>query len=271
MGVSDRHYFGWLSEALQRFERTNGELAAISARAAQPELWVLAGPRLNPPIEHVREALGGGRVTVRLFDKFATDPGVERLDFNALGSAPEDACDVLMMSRASYMIEDPSAFLQHTRRILRPGGLLLIDWVHGSSEAPVLDLPGYHEYDGRRCAFHTTYCDRDALADCADEFASLIRHVNQPPSWVNLEHPGRAVPVGARLRRLVSGTPRRNVTLATYLDTLRDDLGRAGKHLVEAETLGAHFKVLFRDTRYLYPEVKKFHLYLLTVLMPVGK
>jgi SAM-dependent methyltransferase len=271
LGVSDRHYFAWLAEVLDRFETLTGDLGQIGARAERPELWVLAGPRLDPPIERVRDALGRDRTTVRLFDRFARGPGVEPLDFNALAAVPGDACDVLMMSRASYMIEDPPAFLHHARRMLRPGGLLVVDWLHGSSEAPVLDLPGHHEYEGRARAFHTTYCDREALDEFPEEFGAFIRHVARPPRWVGLAEPGRPLPLRERARRLLAGSPRRDVTLATYLDALRGDLGRAGKRLVEPETLGAHFKVLFRAARYFYPLVGKFHLYLLTVLAPVGK
>ena len=32
-----------------------------------------------------------------------------------------------------------------------------------------------------------------------------------------------------------------------------------------------HFKVIFRHARYFYPHVRKFNLYLLTVLEPLGK
>ena len=32
-----------------------------------------------------------------------------------------------------------------------------------------------------------------------------------------------------------------------------------------------HFKVVFRHARYFYPHVRKFNLYLLTALEPVGK
>ncbi len=40
--------------------------------------------------------------------------------------------------------------------------------------------------------------------------------------------------------------------------------------MVEPALMEEFFKVVFRDARYLYPLSKKFHLYLLTVLRPVG-
>lgn len=269
MGVSDRHYFAWLAEALESFERASGELRAIGSRDGGADLWVLAGARTNPAIERVRDALGGARV--QFLDRFERGPGVLAADFDDLGGLPGDACDVLMMTRASYMVEDPAAFLFHARRIVRPGGLMIVDWLHGAADAPLLTLPGSHVYEGRARAFHTTYCDGESVAELAGEFGALIEHVNRPPAWVDLERPGAAAPVGERLRRWLGGGPRRRVTAATYLGTLRGELERAGKHLVEPEQLEPHFKVVFRDARYMYPRTRKFHLHLLTVLRPAGK
>lgn len=269
MGVSDRHYFRWLAGALERFERESGEFGATGARDGA-ELWVLAGARLNPAVQLVRDALGRDRTAVRYLDRFERGPGVVSLDFNALSGVPEGACDVLMMTRASYMIADPQAFLRDARRMLRPGGLMVIDWLHGAEGAPRLDLPGHHEYDGRAYPFVTTYADAESLAQCAEAFEAFIRHVNRPPSWVDLERPGRRVPLVRRLRRSLGKRPPGSLTRATYLDALRTALGRAGKHFVEAETLEEHFKVIFRDARYLYPLTRRFHLHLLTVLRAVG-
>jgi SAM-dependent methyltransferase len=257
LGVSDRHYFAWLAGALERFERDSGELCATGA-GRPVDLWVLAGARTNPAIELARDALGRSRTAVRWLDRFERGPEVVPADFNALGEIAGDACDVLMMTRASYMIEDPAAFLGEARRLLRPGGLLVIDWLHGSAETPALDLPGHHEYDGRRYPFRTTYCDAESLTDFAAEFGALIRHANRPTLRQRLRHP-------------LGGTAPDPLTTATYLPTLRDRLARAGKHLVEPAALQPAFKVLFRDARYLYPVTKKHYLYLLTVLRPVGK
>jgi SAM-dependent methyltransferase len=269
LGVSDRHYFAWLTAALERFERESGELAALGTASRDRVVWVLGGPRSNPAIELVGRAIG--RPAVRYLDRFARGPGVAAADFNALADAPADACDVLMMTRASYMIEDPPAFLRDTRRMLRPGGLMIIDWLHGAADAPRLDLPGRHEYEGRACPFLTTYADAEALAEWGAEFDAFIRHVNRPPAWANLEQPGAPVSPSLRLRRMLRREPGLGLTRETYLDTLREVLARAGKHLIEPDALGASFKVLFHEARYLYPMTRKFHLHLLTVLRPVGK
>jgi hypothetical protein len=54
------------------------------------------------------------------------------------------------------------------------------------------------------------------------------------------------------------------------VDTLRADLERAGGHLIEPGLMEEFFKVVYREARYFYPLSRKFHLYLLTVLRPVG-
>jgi SAM-dependent methyltransferase len=269
LGVSDRHYFAWLAAALGRFERESGAFAAAGGRHGC-ELWVLAGARMNPAVELVQDALGPDRTAVRFLDRFDRGPDVAAADFNALDGMPDAACDVLMMTRASYMIEDPRAFLRNTRRMLRPGGLMVVDWLHGAADAPRLDLPGHHEYEGRAYPFLTTYADTESLAECAEQFDAFIRHVNRPPWWVDLERPGRRVSIDRRLRQLLGKRPVGRLTRDTYLDALRSALGRAGKRLVEPGTLPEYFKVIFRHTRYLYPQTRKFYLHLLTVLRPVG-
>jgi hypothetical protein len=71
--------------------------------------------------------------------------------------------------------------------------------------------------------------------------------------------------------RLVAGGPRRDVTLATYIDALRADLERADAHLVGPEVMEEFFKVAYRDARYFHRFKGTFYLHLLTVLRPAGK
>jgi len=260
LGVSDRHYFEWLRGGLSRFEASSRLLDGVRRQIDQPVFWVLAGAGPNPATDFVSGTLGS-RAIVRFLDRFSAGPDVMRADFNGLGELPAEACDVIMMTRASYMIEDPRAFLAGARRLLRPGGIMIVDWVHGAAHAPVLDLPGAHQYGDRMVRFRTTYADPAALAEFPHEFGALIGHVNRPP------RPG---PLGA-LRSLVARPPARRLSEATYIDALRAELGRAGGHLIEAGLMEEHFKVAFRDARYLHRLTGKFYLYLLTVLRPVGK
>lgn len=272
MGVSDRPYFAWLRQALQRYEARSGHLAALARGRRRLDLWVLAGARMNPSIEFVQAALGPARTSLRFLDQFADDPGVERVDFNDLKGISDDACDVLMMSRAAYMVTAAEEFLDHARRIVRPGGLVIVDWLHGSAAAPVLDLPGVHDYGRHEAPFVTTYCDPQFIAEFSREFDAFLRHVNRPPSWVDADTPGRPLPLARRVRRLLSARPGRpEITRDDCLDVMRRALGRAGKRLIEPETMAQYFTILFREARYFYPLSGKFHLYLLTVLRPVGK
>lgn len=271
MGISDPYYFAWLREALGRFEAESQCLAAMRKDGRPLGLWVLAGRRMNSPVDFVVNALGRENTTVRFLDKFAHLPDVSPVDFNALDDIPGNSCDVLLMTRASYMVEGPGSFLLNARRIIRPGGLMIVDWLHGFSDAPVLHLPGHHEYDGRVCPFLTTYCDPTFLSEFSGEFEAFLRHVNRPPWWVNLKAPGTRAPLRERVKRLLGRGPRRNVTIGNFLETMGAELERAGKHLIEPDLLEQSFKVAFRDARYFYPWVKRFNLHLLTVLRPVGK
>ena len=271
MGVSDQPYFSWLRGSLERFEAETGALGALAKDVPHPEVWVLGGARTNPALDAVVDALGRAQTRVRFLDKFEQGNGVTRADFNDLDALPGDGCDLVMMSRASYLIERPHAFLAGARRILRPGGLAIVDWVHGGADAPRLDLPGRFDYDGRGYPLRTTYGDTEALDAFSAEFDALIAHVNRPPAWANVERPGAPVPVGERLRRLVGRGPRRQVTRAGYLGELGAELAQAGKHLIDRALIERYFTVAWRDARYFYPFVRKFYLYLLTVLRPVGK
>lgn len=269
MGVSDRYHFAWLTEAFAQFEAESGALAALGRERRDLDLWAFGEATANPPrppIEWLRRALGADRTRMICFDKFPADPTVRVADLNALDGLPADACDVFTLFRASYFIAAPEAFLAGVRRIVRRGGLVLIDWLHGLSDAPVLNL-----YGGRPSPFTTTYADGDMIARFAGEFDRLLAHVNRPPWWANVEQPGTPLLPGERLRRLLGGGPRRRVTTRTYLETLRSELGRAGKYLIEPGLMEHYFKVEFRHARYFYPFVKKFNLYVLTVLRPVGK
>lgn len=271
MGVSDRYHFAWLREALGRFEAETGYLTGLGHDGRDLALWCFGGQRLDPPIAFLLEALGRERTEVSFFDKFPHDSAVHSQDINALETLPDDSCDVFTLFRASYFVTDPPAFLAQVRRLVKPGGLAVIDWLHGLSDAPVLDLRGDPRYGGGPTPYVTTYADPEVLADFSSEFERFIRHVNRPPWWANLDRPGAPVPLGERVRRLLGGGPRRQVTRGNYLETLGAELKRAGKHLIGPALMEQHFKVVFRHARYFYPNVRKFNLYLVTVLEPVGK
>lgn len=268
MGVSDRPYFDWLTGALDRFERAQGRLAALGRERSEVRVWGLAEQRETPALERLRTAVGG-RTAVTLFDKFPDGPDVRPVDLDRLDALPDAACDVVTLFRSSMFVTDAPGFLHHLRRILRPGGLAVIDWLHGCSDAPVLDFPLDPRYGDAPSPLVSTYMDAEFIAEFPDEFDRFIKDINRPPWSANLERPGRPVGVTGRLLRLAELGPRRDLSRATYTEALRADLARAGKRLIEPELLERHFEVVFRDVRYLHRQTGKFNFYLLTVLRPV--
>jgi len=147
---------------------------------------------------------------------------------------------------------------------------MIVDWVHGAADSPVLNLPGVHEYEGRPVPFRTTYADPAALDEFPDEFEAFIRHVNRPPWRAGRVRASGRGSLGTSLGRFLGAASPRRLVAASYLDELRADLERAGGHLIEPALMGEFFKVVFRDARYLHRLTGKFHLYLLTALQPVG-
>ena len=275
MGVSDRWHFDWLGDALAQFEKEHGALRRMGG-GGPVAIAALGEQRLTPPLARLIELIGRERTRVDLFNKYPADPSVMFLDFNDLGALDDNAYDVIMLSRASFFIADPERFLADLSRVLRPGGLAVIDWLHGLSNAPLLAMPGMPQYGGEVVPFLTTYGDAHFLSEFPREFAAFIRHVNRPPWWVDTTRLGRRRTVVEGLRHWLAGAAqgtatREPLTAGTYLQVLEDQLTRAGKRLVGAPMMETHFKVLFRHARYFYPHVKKFNLYLLTVLTPVGK
>jgi SAM-dependent methyltransferase len=270
LGISDRYHFEWLTGALGRFEAQQGRLADLAREPGPHAVWCMAGQREIPPIAFLLDSLGRSRTEVVFFDKFPTEPGVRLLDLNALDALPDASCDVLALFRASYFISDPPRFLAQVRRVLRPGGLAVIDWLHGASDAPVLGIGGDEGYGGASPRI-TTYCDPQFPREFSSEFERFVRHVNRPPAWANVEQPRRPVPFRARVRRALGGGRRDGVTVEGYPAAARERLESEDKHLICPEMMEQHFKVLFRDARYFYRHVGKFNLFLLTVLSPVGK
>ena len=150
MGNSDQAYFTWLTSALCRYNQATGGIVQRQAT----DLLVLGGARPNPAIDWVRHATG--MPAVQYWDLYDPD-ATNAIDFNNLTVATGRQCDVLMMTRASYLLTDVGIFCSHARRLLRPDGLLIIDWVYGSAEAPCRGVRGAHQYGDTTVPFLSTY------------------------------------------------------------------------------------------------------------------
>jgi SAM-dependent methyltransferase len=270
MGVSDVAHARWLGGAVARFDRQSGLLGALAARE-RIDVCGLGQQADDPVTRYLAVRAGAERVHAIHHDRFPSRPGVKALDLNDLSPLPDAAFDVAVLFRASYFVERPAEFLAGVARALRPGGLLFVDWLNGRSDEPDLGLDGAPVYAGVRCPYRTTYCDAEFVTAFPREFARLIAHVNRPPRSLVAARRGARLSARARaagrLRSALGFDPKvRTVTPASYLATLRADLAAAGRQLVAPETLSREFEVVFRDARYFFPQVRKFNLYLLTVL-----
>src|SRR5262249_35608564 len=141
---------------------------------------------------------------------------------------------------------------------IRPGGLFVVDWLHGAAKRAALDLPGHHTYEGRDYPFVTTYLDTEFVAEFPQAFGALIRDADRGT-------------VRERLGGVLARRRSRDIARGPSAERLRQALRAAGKCLLEDDDLAPYFKVLFRDARYFRPLTGKFYLHLLTVLRPVGK
>jgi SAM-dependent methyltransferase len=266
LGVSDRPYFDWLTGALDRCERAHGLFGALGRARPTVDVWGLAERQETIAMGWLRAAMAPAQPVVTLLDKFGDAPGIRPVDLNGLDEMPAGACDVATVLRSSFFVTDPPRFLRDLRRLLRPGGLAIVDWLQGCSDAPVLDFPLDPRYGDAPSPFVSTYMDAAFIAQFPDEFDRFIKDLNRPPWSANLARPGEPLGVAERLLRIAELGPQRRISRATYAETLRADLHRAGKQLVEPELLERHFEVVHRDARYLHRQTGKFNLYLLTIL-----
>ena len=251
MGISDRYHRDWILEALGRWP-------GLKAWQDRPLTLYGFGERsISPPLEAVLHYLPKAQLT--FLDKHGARPA----DLNEPATWPEGACDVVTLIRCSCFIRDPDRVLTALRAKLRPGGVVIADWLHGLSNAPVINLNGGPKYEGTREWFQTTYLDEIFLREHPMPFAQFFRHVRRPPRWANCEHPGRRAP----WRQWLIPPRGPAVSHETYSRVLATSLERAGKHLVGREQVERCFHIVHRAARYFYPETRKFNLYLLTVLV----
>jgi SAM-dependent methyltransferase len=254
MGESSPAHFTWLSSAIREHRHLFGRLARPST------VFAIGEQRETPPIRELVNVLGG-RATVRLFDLSPSSAAVERLDVNRLDGLPSRACEIITLVRTSVFIRDPAHVLAGFHRVLRPGGIVVVDWLHGHSDKPVLDL-------GPGDLYVTTYLDDELLRLPA--FGALVEHVSRPPRW---RHLARALlrrvrhPSLPPLPRLDKG---RHVDLQGYPQALRRALEEAGKNLVVEKNLAPWFAVRARAARYFYPETRTFACWALTLLERQG-
>lgn len=215
MGESNLVYWTWLNKTLL-------SLTWNTRPKTQTTVWCFAEQEPTPATVFLRWAWSLPRVTLRLFDKVATEPGVQFVDLNALEAMPSDACDVLTVFRASMFVEDPGKCLWHLRRIVRPKGLVLIDWLHGVPERPMVALGAADS------VYHATYAEAALLTldMTREEFAAFIADC------------------------CAAGD---DVTLDTYIPLLRQRMHARGQVLIGPEDVHREFTIGFRAVKYFRP------------------
>ncbi len=247
MGESNAAHFAWLQDAIQE------HAALFKHLLARPvTIYAIGEQVVTPPLAALKTLLGGS-VTIQCFDLYPMNADVSRLDVNDLDGLAAGSCDVVTLLRTLF-IRNPQHVLTGFHRILRPGGLVIVDWLHGSSDAPVLTLGPYT----------ATYLDDELLRLPA--FSEFLEHVQHPP---RLRHAGRAVLRRLRHPRLPPvpflgrGTP---VNTATYRAVLHRTLKNAGKRLIEERDVEPYFIVRARGARYFYPWTRTFGCWAFTIM-----
>jgi SAM-dependent methyltransferase len=250
MGESTPAHFTWLSSTLLEHRHVFGRLRQ------PPTVFAIAEQGETAPLRKLANVLGG-RTTVRLFDLTPTSAAVERLDVNRLDGLPGGACDVITLFRASFFIRDPAHVLASFHRLLRPGGIVVVDWLHGHSDKPVLDL-------GPGDLYVTTYLDDELLQLPA--FGALLEHVRRPPHWRHLARALRRRVRHPSLPPLPWLDKGQELDLQSYPQALRHALEKVGKNLIVEKDLAPWFEVRARAARYFYPETRTFACWALTLL-----
>jgi len=251
MGISDKYHFEWQNSIASDLVST--QLISRESTLAPLCLGEMQDPQMFSALKNQ-----GVRLGKPLCIDVQNDGSKENCihgDINSIANLSSDSFDLVTLFRSSYFIEDKNKFLSNLSRILRPGGLAFIDWLHGSSDAPVVGFGGGGPvYDGIERLFRTTYLDNIFIDSFSDEFEALFRHINRPPRT------GRFGAIRAILDK-----PINNVTLVNYYEKLSRTLAERDFELItdlDIEEYG--LDITYRSARYFYPDIRKFNLYIFT-------
>ena len=124
------------------------ELAALPPGAAVLDLGAGAGEAVALLRERGYEAIG--------LDLAPRSPLVEQGDF-LHAPFPDGCADAVLSQCAFYVSGDPAGALREARRLLRPGGLLLLSDVFFEEPGPLLEAAGF----ALRCAEDRTAAWRE--------------------------------------------------------------------------------------------------------------
>lgn len=197
MGTSDPIYFPWqekLAHNLEPILYGREEMKALSIGEVQAPSVYYFLKKINIKFKEIKTFDFCEKQTN--LTKYMVEESFQRLNnqihikgnFNKkLTQFSDQEFDFITAFRCTPYIPQPEHFLKEVYRILKPGGVLIIDWVNGYSSFPLLDL-GYCWHRGDADIFNenitsfnqTSYIDQTFLDLFPEEFNFLINQINRP-------------------------------------------------------------------------------------------
>lgn len=204
MGTSDPIYFPWqekLAHNLEPILYGREKMKALSIGEVQAPSVYYFLKKINIKFKEIKTFDFCEKQTN--LTKYMVEESFQRLNnqihikgnFNKkLSQFSDQKFDFITAFRCTPHLTQPEDFLREIYRILKPGGVLIIDWVNGYSNFPLLDLgfcwhsgdADVHRgdsdiYDGNKAAFNqTSYIDQTFLDLFPEEFNFLINQINRP-------------------------------------------------------------------------------------------
>tara|TARA_B100000809_G_scaffold203120_1_gene204092 strand:- start:621 stop:1277 length:657 start_codon:yes stop_codon:yes gene_type:complete len=201
-------------------------------------------------------------------DLFADNiPGALQYDLNDLSALGNIlSANVVTCIRASMFIKSKRRFIQELTAFLQPGAYLIMDFLIGSSDLPVLDFrydgkPAAAIYDVKRpSVFATTFYDERLLMEQhLDDVNAFCEHARGWPIKTQLRYM-KAHPIQFfKTFRGLQGLDPHNLGEAINSHHDSDNV----MSLKDLELSG--FTIEKFDTHYFYEEVGKFNLFILVV------
>ena len=255
MGISNEHHFNWLNTSIEPF-KTN----ILSSLPTNPRVFGLSEQQVNPFIQNL---FSERPYQYQAVDRYAESENVLPFDLNDLALLSDlEPADIACCFRASYFIEDKAIFLERISKALKPGAYLFMDFLIGTSDLPTL---GFY-YGGDKIAasydpenpsrFMTSFFDDRILDKHPKDVAAFCKHARHWPlstQWHYLQS----------FPQLFWRDRKRHSKL--YPDNLKQAIHKAHPEaqLFSLDDFRDHgFELLGLSTRYFYPYVQKFNLYI---------
>lgn len=254
MGISDQAHFSWLKEAVAPVRE--------EIRRTLPQKAQVLGLGEQSPSPFLVDLLEGLEYSYQACDLFPRTAQTIACDMNDLSPLfGKMRADIVCLFRSSYFIKNKGNFFGQLKQVMAPGGYLFIDLLIGSSDLPVLDFrygdtAAAFAYDVKRPAhFQTSFYDDRLVKEFPAEVEAFCRHARRWPLATQINYLRRAHrhywQDANMLKRLTSKN------LGTQMKQMLPEQNLLS--LTDFESEG--FEIAAFNSRYFYPQVKKFNLY----------